>query len=66
MKDYSKFGVQDHAGKLFGTTTGKAVWHTDGKGNYWCGSWHTRTPKQLLRECRSIIPDLLKNHPELR
>lgn len=57
---------QLNAGKLRGT--GAAVWHTTlGTTNdYWCGEWSHRTPRQLLRECETIIDDLLRNHPELQ
>lgn len=41
------------------------LWHTDSNGNYWCGNWYNRTPKQLLEECKTTIADLITNHPEL-
>jgi hypothetical protein len=46
---------------------GNKVWHTNfDNTKYWSGTWYERTPAQLLKECRSIIRDLLKNHPELK
>ncbi len=56
-------GIQLHAGKLKGI--GDAVWHSGDHKVYWCGSWHERTAEELYRECRSIIADLLENHPNL-
>ena len=53
-------------GKLMGKTRGRAVWHLreDGK-TYWCGLWHDRTPRQLFKECQTILLDLARNHPDL-
>ncbi len=42
-----------------------SLWHTDINGKYWLGDGYHRTPKQLLEECRSVIADLIVNHPEL-
>lgn len=56
---------QLHAGKLKGK--GDSVWHTsemkDGSVEYWCGSWHHRTPQELYNECLTILADLARNHP---
>ena len=58
---------QVHAGRLKGH--GDAVWYSqekpDGSLAYWCGSWHERTPEELLRESLLVVHDLLQNHPEL-
>jgi hypothetical protein len=46
---------------------GKKLWHKwDSDDGYWSGSWHHRTPEQLLHECETTIKDLLINHPELQ
>lgn len=56
-------GVQLHAGRLKGK--GDDVWHSDDHVEYWCGSWHHRTYKELYNECLSILRDLENNHPDL-
>lgn len=56
-------GIQLQAGKFKGV--GESVWHSDDHKEYWCGSWHHRTAEELYQECRSIIVDLLENHPDL-
>jgi hypothetical protein len=61
--DYSKAGNGLSAGR--DAENGNSLWHTDDKGNYWCGHWYNRTPEQLLKECQSTIHDLITNHPEL-
>lgn len=59
----SQSGVQLHAGKLKGV--GHSVWHSDNHTDYWTGSMHNRTYKELYLECQTVMRDLLKNHPEL-
>ncbi len=61
MPDFNK--EQIHAG--YSEKRKSTIWHTDSKGEYWCGDWHHRTPSELLEECKSTIIDLLINHPEL-
>ncbi|MCK9556319.1 hypothetical protein M0R36_11010 [bacterium] len=63
-------GQQLHVGNVRGIKVdNNAAWHSrdypDGKITYWCGSWGERTPKELLKECQSIIIDLLIQHPDL-
>jgi hypothetical protein len=41
------------------------LWHTNSNGLYWCGDLHSRTPLELLQECKSTIADLIINHSEL-
>jgi len=53
---------QLHAGKR---KDGSYIWHCNEGTEYWCGDWSHRTPAELLSECRSIICDLIVNHPEL-
>lgn len=61
---------QFHAG--ISCRDGTALWHMWDDGGpephekYFSGDWYDRTPKELLDECRSIIVDLLENHPELK
>jgi len=47
------------------STRNDSIWHTDLDGKYWIGHLYHRTPAQLLAECKSVIEDLYKNHPEL-
>lgn len=61
---------QDHVGHLFGdretlSENGRQrrVWHTDCEGNFWSGSWHTRTREQLYAEAKTIIEDLEELYP---
>ncbi len=61
--DESPEGVQLHAVKLKGY--GDSVWHSGDHVNYWTGSLHNRTYKELYKECQTVMRDLLKNHPEL-
>lgn len=64
---------QHHVGVLFGDRDArdergkpKRTWHTDGDGNFWSGSWHTRTREQLYAEAKTIIEDLEELYPELK
>ena len=41
------------------------LWHTDDRGEYWCGRTHHLKPEQLLFESLTTIIDLCNNHPEL-
>ena len=60
---FAEYSLQVHAG--ISERDGGPVWHTDGKGNYWCGDWSHRTPRELMNECLTTMRDLLLNHPEL-
>lgn len=53
---------QYHAGRR---KDGSTIWHTNDDGTYWSGSWHHRTPEELLIEAETTIEDLLRNHPEI-
>jgi hypothetical protein len=57
-------GVQLKAGKLKGN--GRDVWHSDDHNTYWCGNWGKKSYRELYAECKTIIDDLIENHPDLK
>lgn len=61
MKDLKR---QIHIGKL-GKDENDTLWHSDSEGNYWCGNWYHRTPKQLKIEAESVLEDLKFLYPKL-
>ena len=69
-KNYDYDKIRLYAGQKNGSKRGMSLWYTSSDGRYrptFVSKEHrpARTPLGLLKECRSTIQDLLKNHPEL-